>query len=315
MSGRDGLPVRKKDLLGLEDMSREEIEEILNTAGPMRDIMHRSIKKVPALRGRTVVTLFYEASTRTRVSFELAAKYLSCDTIGVAASSSSVTKGESLKDTARTLAAMQPDIIVLRHPRPGAAALLAREVGAHVVNAGDGAHEHPTQALLDLFTVREKKGDLKGLKVAIIGDIAHSRVARSNIWGFSRMGARVFLAGPATLMPEAVEQTGARVVALEEALRGADVVMVLRLQLERQRQGLLPDLREYAAMFALDGERLTMASPDALVMHPGPMNRGLEIMPEVADGPLSVIERQVENGVAVRMAVLYLIAGRGDEGV
>jgi len=300
-----------KDLLGLEDMSRAAIEEILDTAGPMREIMHRGIKKVPALRGRTVVTLFYEASTRTRVSFELAAKYLSCDTVGVAAAASSVTKGESLKDTARTLAAMQPDIIVLRHPRPGAAALLAREVPAGVVNAGDGAHEHPTQALLDLFTVREAKGRIEGLKVAIIGDIAHSRVARSDIWGFSRLGARVFLAGPATLMPEAVEETGARVVPLGEALYDADVVIMLRLQLERQQQGLLPDLREYAAMFGLNRERLAMARPDALVMHPGPMNRGLEITPEVADGPRSLVERQVENGVAVRMAVLYLMAGGG----
>lgn len=300
-----------KDLLGLEDLSRETIGKILDTAGPMREIMHRSIKKVPVLRGRTVVTLFYEASTRTRVSFELAAKYLSSDTIGIAAASSSVTKGESLKDTARTLAAMQPDIIVLRHPRAGAAALLAREVSAHVINAGDGAHEHPTQALLDLFTVREKKGRIEGLKVAIVGDITHSRVARSNIWGFGRLGANVFLAGPATLIPEAVEETGARVVSLEEALTDADVVMVLRLQLERQKAGLLPSLDEYAALFGLNSERASLARPDALIMHPGPMNRGVEITPEVADGPRSVIVEQVENGVAVRMAVLYLIAGGG----
>ncbi|MDA8337057.1 MAG: aspartate carbamoyltransferase catalytic subunit, partial [Peptococcaceae bacterium] len=292
-----------KDLLGLEYMSRETIEKILDTAGPMREIMHRSIKKVPALRGRTVVTLFYEASTRTRVSFELAAKYLSCDTIGIASAASSVAKGESLKDTARTLAAMQPDIIVLRHPLAGAAALLAREVGAHVVNAGDGAHEHPTQALLDLFTVREKKGRIEGLKVAIVGDIAHSRVARSGIWGFSRLGARVFLAGPATLMPEAVEKTGAVVASLEEALQDADVVMMLRLQTERQKSGLLPSLNEYAVLFGLNRDRLGLARPDALVMHPGPMNRGVEITPEVADGPRSVIVEQVENGVAVRMAV------------
>jgi len=303
--------VLSKDLLGLEHLSRAAIEEILDTAGPMREIMHRSIKKVPALRGRTVVTLFYEASTRTRVSFELAAKYLSCDTIGVAAASSSVSKGESLKDTARTLAAMQPDIIVLRHPRAGAAALLAGEVPAHVVNAGDGAHEHPTQALLDLFTVREKKGRIEGLKVAIVGDIAHSRVARSNIWGFGRLGAQVCLAGPATLMPEAVQEMGARVVSLEEALTDADVVMTLRLQMERQKAGLLPSLGEYAALFGLNRERLALARPDALVMHPGPMNRGIEITPEVADGPQSVIVQQVENGVAVRMAVLYLIAGGG----
>lgn len=298
-----------KHLLGLENLGRETIEEILDTVRPMRDIMHRPIKKVPTLRGRMVVTLFYEASTRTRVSFEMAAKYLGGDTVSVAAASSSVSKGEGLKDTARTLNAMRPDVIVLRHPMAGAAAFLARETRAHVINAGDGAHEHPTQALLDLFTVREARGRIEGLKLAIIGDVAHSRVARSNIWGFSRLGAEVYLAGPATLMPEGVEHMGAHVVAVEEALADADVVMVLRLQLERQKQGLLPDLSEYTALFGLDRQRLELARADAVVMHPGPVNRGVEIMPDVADGPRSVITDQVENGVALRMAVLYLLTG------
>lgn len=302
----------RKDLVGLRTVPAEEIKLILDTAAPMKEIIKRRIKKVPTLRGRAVATVFYEASTRTRTSFELAAKYLSADTVSIAAATSSVTKGESLKDTARTITAMGVDVVVLRHPMAGAAELLARTVGAAVINAGDGAHEHPTQALLDLFTVREKKGRLEGLKVAIIGDILHSRVARSDIWGFTRMGAEVRLAGPATLMPPDIEKTGARVCAgLEEALEGADVVNILRIQLERQQQGLFPGLREYARLFGVNRERLKLAAPDALVMHPGPMNRGVEISPDVADGLQSVINEQVTNGVAVRMALLYLLAGGG----
>ncbi|BAF59993.1 aspartate carbamoyltransferase, catalytic chain [Pelotomaculum thermopropionicum SI] len=301
-----------KDLIGLRDMPAERIKLILDTAVPMKEIIRRQIKKVPTLRGRTVVTVFYEASTRTRTSFELAAKYLSADTVTIAAAASSVSKGESLKDTARTIAAMGADAVVLRHPMAGAAELLARTVDAAVINAGDGAHEHPSQALLDLFTVREKKGRLEGLKVAIIGDIMHSRVARSDIWGFTRMGAEVRLAGPATLLPPGLEKMGARVCSsVEEALMDADVVIVLRIQLERQQQGLFPGLREYARLFGINRERLRLAAPGAVVMHPGPMNRGIEISPEVADGLQSAINEQVNNGVAVRMALLYLLTGGG----
>ncbi len=301
-----------KDLIGLRNVPAEEIKLILDTAVPMKEIIKRRIKKVPTLRGRTVTTVFYEASTRTRTSFELAAKYLSADTVNIAASTSSVRKGESLKDTARTVTAMGTDVVVLRHPMAGAAELLARTVGAAVINAGDGAHEHPTQALLDIFTVREKKGRLKGLKVAIIGDILHSRVARSDIWGFTSMGAEVRLAGPATLMPLGIEKMGARVCSgLEEALEGADVVNILRIQLERQQQGLFPGLREYAKLFGINRERLKLAAPDVLVLHPGPMNRGVEISSAVADGLQSAIKEQVTNGVAVRMALLYLLTGGG----
>ncbi len=301
-----------KDLIGLRNVPAEEIKLILDTAVPMKEIIKRRIKKVPTLRGRTVTTVFYEASTRTRTSFELAAKYLSADTVNIAASTSSVRKGESLKDTARTVTAMGTDVVVLRHPMAGAAELLARTVGAAVINAGDGAHEHPTQALLDIFTVREKKGRLKGLKVAIIGDILHSRVARSDIWGFTSMGAEVRLAGPATLMPLGIEKMGARVCSgLEEALEGADVVNILRIQLERQQQGLFPGVREYAKLFGINRERLKLAAPEVLVLHPGPMNRGVEISSAVADGLQSAIKEQVTNGVAVRMALLYLLTGGG----
>ncbi|MQL52953.1 aspartate carbamoyltransferase catalytic subunit [Desulfofundulus thermobenzoicus] len=302
----------RKDLLGLEDLSPEEIKLILDTAVPMKEIIGRPIKKVPTLRGRTVVTLFYEPSTRTRTSFELAAKYLSADSVNIATSTSSVVKGESLKDTARTITAMGADVVILRHSMAGAPHLLARTVRAAVINAGDGAHEHPTQALLDMFTVREKMGGLAGLTVAMVGDILHSRVARSNIWGFTRMGATVRLCGPATMIPPQVEAMGAQVCAtMEEALAGADVVMMLRIQLERQQQGLFPGVREYARLFGLNRERLALARPGALVMHPGPMNRGVEIAPEVADGVQSVINEQVTSGVAVRMALLYLLAGGG----
>jgi aspartate carbamoyltransferase catalytic subunit len=302
----------RKDLLGLQDSTAEEIALVLDTAVVMKQIMKRQIKKVPTLRGRTVVTVFYEPSTRTRTSFELAAKYLSADTVGIAAATSSIVKGESLKDTARTIAAMGADVVVLRHPMAGAARLLARTVRAAVINAGDGAHEHPTQALLDLYTVWEKKGRLDGLKVAIVGDILHSRVARSDIWGFTRMGARVHVAGPATMLPPGLDGMGAAVSSrVEEALEGADVVIALRIQLERQQEGLFPGLREYARLFGLNRERLALAAPDALLMHPGPMNRGVEIAGDVADGEQSMINEQVTNGVAVRMALLYLLTGGG----
>lgn len=306
------MELRGKDMVGLRNITADEIELVLNTAEAMKGIINRQIKKVPTLRGRTVITVFYEASTRTRTSFELAAKYLSADTVGITAASSSVSKGESLKDTARNLAAMGADVVVLRHPMAGAAELLANTLSASVINAGDGAHEHPSQALLDLFTAREKKGRLEGLKVAVVGDILHSRVARSDIWGYTRMGAEVRLAGPATLMPKGIEKTGARVFGnIEEALEGADVVNVLRIQTERQQQGLFPSLREYSRMFCINRERLRLAAPDALLMHPGPMNRGIEISPDVADGLQSVITEQVTNGVAVRMALLYLLIGGG----
>jgi len=303
---------KHKDLLGIRVLSAEEISFLLDTAVPMKEIIKRQIKKVPTLRGKTVVTLFYENSTRTRGSFELAAKYLSADSINVSGASSSVTKGESLYDTGRTLQSLGADVIVLRHPMPGAPRLLARSVQAAVINAGDGAHEHPTQALLDMFTVREKKGGLAGLRVAIVGDILHSRVARSNIWGFTKMGAEVRVCGPATLLPAGLEETGARVFhQMDRALEGADVIIMLRIQKERQQQGLFPGLREYSRLYGLSSRRLSLAAGDALVMHPGPMNRGVEITADIADSNRAVIEEQVTNGVAVRMALLYLLTGGG----
>ncbi|AQS59027.1 aspartate carbamoyltransferase catalytic subunit [Desulforamulus ferrireducens] len=301
---------QRKDLLGLKDLTVEEINLILDTAVPMKEIIGRKIKKTPTLRGRSVVTLFYENSTRTRSSFDLAAKYLSADTIGLAAASSSVAKGESLRDTGLTLNAMGVDVVVLRHPASGAAEYLARYVPAAVINAGDGTHEHPTQALLDLFTIREKKGSITGLKVCIVGDIMHSRVARSNIWGLTKLGAEVRVVGPATLMPPDIEQMGAKVYTdLAQALEGVDVVNVLRIQLERQQQGLFPSLREYSRLYGINQARLELTKPDALILHPGPMNRGVEIDPQVAYGSRSVINEQVTNGVAVRMALLYLLTG------
>jgi len=302
--------LKSKDLLGLKDISREEIQLILDTAMPMKDIIQRPIKKVPTLRGRSVINLFYEPSTRTRTSFELAGKYLSADTINIATSTSSVVKGETLKDTGKTIEVMGADVVIIRHPVAGAPHILAKHLKAAVINAGDGAHEHPTQALLDMFTIREKKGRIEGLKVAILGDILHSRVARSNIWGLTKLGAEVRLVGPSTLMPPEIEKLGLRVYhRVEEALDGVDVVNVLRIQLERQQKGLFPTIREYARLFGLNKERLQAAKPDALVLHPGPMNRGVEISPEVADGLQSVINEQVTNGVAVRMALLYLLTG------
>ncbi|SFH18283.1 aspartate carbamoyltransferase [Desulfotomaculum arcticum] len=304
---------KRKNLLGLQNLSREEITFLLDTAVPMKDIISRPIKKVPTLRGKTVVNLFYENSTRTRSSFELAAKYLSADSINISSSSSSVAKGESLYDTARTIQSLGADAIILRHPMAGSPRLLARSVNAAVINAGDGAHEHPSQALLDLFTVRERMGRLAGLRVAIVGDVLHSRVARSDIWGFTRMGAEVSVCGPPTLIPPGLDRMGVRVFhRLEEALPDANVIIMLRIQKERQQQGLFPSLREYAILYGLNRRRLALAKSGALVLHPGPMNRGVEISADIADGTSAVIEEQVTNGVAVRMALLYLLAGGGE---
>ncbi len=309
------MSLARKDLLGMRELTAEDIRLILDTAESMKEVAGRDIKKVPALRGKTLINLFYEPSTRTRTSFEIAGKWLSADVINVSTPSSSVAKGESLKDTGLTLQAMHPDIVVLRHPTSGAAELLARQVSAAVINAGDGAHEHPTQALLDLFTIREKKGRLEGLKAAIVGDIAHSRVARSNIHGMQRVGMEVRVAGPRTMLPRFIDRLGVEVFTdLERAIADVDVIMMLRLQLERQQAGLFPSLREYSRLFGLSVERLKAARSDVLIMHPGPINRGVEISPDVADGPYSLILNQVENGVAVRMALLYLLAGGGQAG-
>ncbi|MCI0343153.1 MAG: aspartate carbamoyltransferase catalytic subunit [Planctomycetales bacterium] len=300
----------RKHLLGLEDLSVAELEAVLDTAQSFREISTRSIKKVPALRGRVVVNLFFEASTRTRTSFGLAAKRLSADTVDFVAAGSSTSKGESLADTARNLEAMGVDIVVVRHPAPGAPHFLSRVLRCGVVNAGDGAHEHPTQGLLDIFTIREKRGRVAGLKVLFVGDITHSRVARSDIFGLRTLGAKVGVVGPATLIPARLRELGVEVhYDLDEAIGEYDVLNLLRIQLERQGQNLFPSIREYARLFGLNGERMRRAKPDVLVMHPGPVNRGVEITPEVADGPNSVILEQVTNGLAVRMAVLYLVAG------
>jgi len=304
-----------KDLLGMGLLSVEEINLILDTAESLKAISARDIKKVPTLRGKSVVNFFYEPSTRTRTSFEVAAKQLSADTLSLSAGASSMVKGETLLDTARNLQAMRPDLIVLRHPSSGAPHMLAREVEAGIINAGDGINEHPTQALLDLYTIKEKIGRIDGVKVVIIGDISHSRVARSNIIGLTKMGADVTVSGPPTMMPIGVESMGVRVVLNPaEAIRGKDVVMLLRIQLERQSKLLFPSMREYASFFGLTTEILNAANDGAIVMHPGPLNRGVEIAPEVADGPYSVILDQVANGVAVRMAILYLLIGgaKGD---
>ena len=301
---------RRKDLLGIAELAPEEISHILATAASLKEISARPIKKVPTLRGKTVVTVFYEPSTRTRMSFEIAAKRLSADTLNLTVAASSAVKGETLMDTAHNLEAMQPDLLVIRHPASGAPHYLARRLKCGVINAGDGLHEHPTQALLDLLTVQEAKGRLDGLKVAIIGDIAHSRVARSDIQAFIKMGSQVTVAGPATMLPPFLESLGARVTySLEEAVAGADVIMMLRLQLERMGQMFLSTLREYSRFFGLAPRHLKLAQPDVIIMHPGPLNRGVEISPEVADGAHSVILEQVTNGVAVRMAMLYLLIG------
>jgi aspartate carbamoyltransferase catalytic subunit len=297
-------------LLGLEGVSAEEITHILDTAASLKEINSRPIKKVPTLRGKTVVHLFYEASTRTRTSFEIAAKRLSADTVSLSASTSSVTKGETLIDTAKNLEAMAPDLIVIRHGMSGAPHLLAKHVSPAIINAGDGTHEHPTQGLLDMLTMREKKGRLAGLNVSIIGDILHSRVARSGILGLNTMGAKVRVFGPRTLLPPYVETLGADVAkSMDEAVEDADVIMMLRVQNERLKDVLFPTPREYAQRFGLAPRHLKRAKPDVIVMHPGPINRGVELSPEVADGPWSVIMDQVANGVAVRMALLYLLIG------
>jgi len=298
-----------KDLLGIKGMTAEEIGLILDTAATFKDVSERDIKKVPALRGKTVINLFYEASTRTRTSFELAGKRLSADVINISTSTSSVVKGETLLDTAQNIEAMKSDMIIVRHSCSGAPEYLAKRLKSSVINAGDGAHEHPTQALLDMFTIREKLGRLAGVTVAIVGDILHSRVARSNIYGLATMGAKVRVCGPPTMLPRGIEQLGVAVTYdMDEAVKGADVVMTLRLQLERQAAGLFPGVREYSRLFGLNRARLALAAKDAIVMHPGPMNRGVEISSDVADHR-SVILDQVTNGVAVRMAVMFLLSG------
>ena len=306
---------RRKDLLGTRDLSAAEIRTLLESAESFKEIAERPLKKVPALRGKTVVNLFFEPSTRTRTSFEIAAKRLSADAVNMSASTSSVVKGESLVDTVDNIQAMAPDIIVVRHKFVGAAHLIAERIGASVVNAGDGANEHPTQALLDLLTISEHKKLEPGLTVAIIGDIAHSRVARSNIWALTTLGITVRVCAPPTMLPRGLEEiAGVRVCRRpEEALEGADVVMMLRIQLERQDRLLFPSVRDYARIFGLNRQRLELACPDAIVMHPGPMNRGVEITSEVADGKHAVILNQVSNGVALRMAVLFLLGGQGRE--
>jgi aspartate carbamoyltransferase catalytic subunit len=303
----------RKDLLGLEDLSKEEIELILTTAESFKEVTTREIKKVPALRGKTVVNLFYEPSTRTRVSFEIAAKRLSADVINIAAETSSVKKGETLTDTGRNIQALKADIIVVRHNCSGAAAMLARHVNISVINAGDGWHEHPTQALLDIFTLKEKLGRIQGLNVSIVGDIAHSRVARSNIWGLTKLGAKVLVCAPAILIPPGIEEMGAQVTHdIDEALKKADAVNVLRMQFERDTQSAFPEQLEYFKNFGITQERLEKAKKNIIVMHPGPINRGIEISSEVADGLNSVILEQVTNGIAVRMSVLFLVAQAHD---
>ncbi|MDD5730711.1 MAG: aspartate carbamoyltransferase catalytic subunit [Candidatus Omnitrophica bacterium] len=303
----------RKDLLGLEDLNKEEIEQVLSTAESFKEVSSREIKKVPALRGKTVVNLFYEPSTRTRVSFEVAAKRLSADVINIATETSSVKKGETLIDTGANIQALKADIIVIRHNYSGAAKMLARYVDISVINAGDGWHEHPTQALLDIFTLKEKLGSISGLNVSIIGDIAHSRVARSNIWGLTKLGAKVTVCAPKMLIPVAIEELGVRVTCdLEEALKNADAVNVLRMQFERDSGSAFPLQLEYFKNFGITKDRLKKAKKNIIVMHPGPLNRGIEISSEVADGPNSVILEQVTNGIAVRMAALFLVAQARD---
>ena len=303
----------KKDLLGIADLSREEIYRILDTAEAMREIGERPIKKVPALRGKTVVNLFYEPSTRTRTSFEIAEKRLSADTLNIAVAASSVLKGETLADTAMNIEAMSPDMIVLRHASSGACHLLARICRSRIINAGDGMHEHPTQALLDAFTIRQHKQRIEGLKIAIVGDLLHSRVLRSNVLLLTKLGAEVWVSGPPTLVPAGIERVGVRVsTRIDEAVAGADVIMMLRIQQERMQGAFIPSLREYFHTFGMTRTRVALAKPDVIIMHPGPMNRGVEIASDVADGPYSVILEQVANGVSVRMAVLYLLAGGVD---
>ncbi|HSB55340.1 MAG TPA: aspartate carbamoyltransferase catalytic subunit [Gemmatimonadales bacterium] len=304
------MPSLGKDLTGLEHLSAEQIQLILDTAEPFKEVSERPIKKVPALRGKTIVNLFFEASTRTRISFEFAEKRLSADTVNVAPGISSVSKGETLVDTARNLEAMRIDMVVIRHHASGSAEFLGRRIRSNVINAGDGKHEHPTQALLDLLTLRDRFGRIAGLKVAICGDVLHSRVARSNIWGLQKLGAEVAVCGPPSLVPREMAQLGVTVLTrIEDAIAWADALNVLRLQLERMTGGFIPSLREYNRVFGVTRERLERAGRDVVIMHPGPMNRGVEIDSDVADGPFSLILPQVTNGVAIRMAVLYLLTG------
>jgi aspartate carbamoyltransferase catalytic subunit len=303
-----------KDLLGLEQLTAEQINLVLDTALPLKEISERTIKKVPTLRGATIVNLFFEASTRTRISFEFAEKRMSADTVNVGAAGSSVSKGETLVDTARNLEAMRIDMVVIRHPASGAAQFLAERIESNVINAGDGTHEHPTQGLLDLLTLRDHFGTIAGKKVCLCGDVLHSRVARSNIWGLTKLGAEVAVCGPRSLLPNAIEEMGVKVFdRIEAAIEWADALNVLRLQLERMHAGYIPSLREYNRVFGVTRERLERAPRDVLILHPGPMNRGVEIDSDVADGPHSVILNQVTNGVAIRMAVLYLLSGNSPQ--
>ena len=309
------MQLSSKDILGIRDLDKEDIELILDTAESLREVSGRGIKKVPTLRGKTIINLFFEPSTRTRTSFEIAGKWMSADVINISASSSSTVKGETLLDTARNLQSMSPDIIVVRHRFSGAPQMIARTVKASVINAGDGCHEHPSQSLLDLLTIRQNKGRLEGLRVAIIGDIKHSRVARSNIYALKKMGVRVVIAGFPTLMPPRIEEMGVEVCAsIDDAIKGADVIMMLRIQKERLNTPYFPTEREYSMFFGLNAKRLASAKSDVVVMHPGPVNRGVEISPDVVDGPFSIILDQVANGVAVRMALFYLLSGIKQEG-
>jgi aspartate carbamoyltransferase catalytic subunit len=309
--------LKRKDLLGIEDLSRDEIALVLSTAASFKEINEREIKKVPTLRGKTVVNLFYEPSTRTRTSFEIAAKRMSADAVNISVAQSSARKGETLLDTVRNIEAMRPDCIVVRHQSSGAPMMIASRVKCHVVNAGDGAHEHPSQALLDLLTVSERSGGieaLKGLKVVIVGDIAHSRVARSNVYAFTKLGTHVTVCGPPTMLPKHVEKLGCSVETdMRVAIKGADVIMMLRIQLERQGTTLMPSAREYSSLYGLDAKKLEGAKKDVMILHPGPINRGVEISPDVADGPYSLILDQVTSGVAVRMAIFYLLMGGREE--
>lgn len=303
-----------KDLLGIRELSAEQINYILDAAAVCKDIFNRDLKKVPTLRGKTIVTLFFEPSTRTRTSFEIAGKWMSADVVNLTVSSSSVQKGESFVDTAKTIESMGVEVVIIRHSLAGTPKLLADSIKAHVINAGDGAHEHPTQALLDLFTIREHKGRIAGLKVVIVGDILHSRVAKSNIWGLTKLGARVSVVGPPTLIPSGIRELGVTVEQdLDQALQDADVVNILRIQLERQSRAYFPTLREYSRLYGLNLSRLEKAKPDLLVLHPGPANLGVEISEEVSVHRQSVITEQVTNGVAVRMALLYLLTGGGNQ--
>ena len=306
--------IKRKDLLGIEELSVEEIDRLLSTAESFKEVSAREIKKVPTLRGKTVINLLYEPSTRTRTSFEIAAKRMSADAVNISIPASSVVKGETLKDTAKNLEAMKPDAIVIRHSSAGTPEMLSRYVGCAVINAGDGAHEHPSQALLDLLTVKERLGRIEGLKLAIIGDIAHSRVARSNIYGFTKLGASVTVAGPPTMMPPGIEKLGCRATSnMIDAIKDADVIMMLRIQLERQADAFFPSVREYSRLYGLDADKIERAKKDVIILHPGPINRGVEISSDVADGPYSLILDQVTNGVAVRMAIFYLFLGASKE--